>query len=206
MAEALFYLLALGAVASAVGVVIARNPLFSVLSLLAAFFCLASIYLLAGFQFLAVTQLLVYAGAIMVLFLFVIMLLNLGDEQAVDIEGTDSSDGIGRRRLVIAGASAGALLLVAAFSVGFGEVLAAPRGGPVTASGEMAFPEDGIDHLVPLAELLFSRYMLAFEASSLLLLATMIAVILLAKRQREDGTGGEAGAWPWTSTKTGERK
>ena len=91
---------------------------------------------------------------------------------------------------------AGALLLVAAFSVGFGEVLAAPEGGTT----ELAYPEDGIDHLVPLAELLFSRYMLAFEASSLLLLATMIAVILLAKRQRESGGGTESATWPWTSS------
>jgi len=78
LAEILFYLLALGAIGFGVGVVMARMPLFSVLCLLGSFFCLSGIYLLAGFQFLAATQLLVYAGAIMVLFLFVIMLLNLG--------------------------------------------------------------------------------------------------------------------------------
>jgi ABC-type nickel/cobalt efflux system permease component RcnA len=81
MANLLFYIVAIGAVLSAVGVVFAKNPIMSVLSLLTTFFCLATIYLLAGFQFMAAAQLLVYAGAIMVLFLFVIMLLNLGHSE-----------------------------------------------------------------------------------------------------------------------------
>ena len=78
MENFLFYLTAAGAVAGALGVVLGRNPVGNVLALLACFFCLATIYLLAGFQFLAAAQVLVYAGAILVLFLFVIMLLNLG--------------------------------------------------------------------------------------------------------------------------------
>jgi len=69
---------ALVAVLTAVGVVLARNPVISVVSLLTCFGSLAVIYLLAGFQFLAAIQILVYGGAIMVLFLFVVMLLNLG--------------------------------------------------------------------------------------------------------------------------------
>ena len=78
MENFLFYLTAAGAIAGALGVVLGRNPVGNVLALLACFFCLATIYLLAGFQFLAAAQVLVYAGAILVLFLFVIMLLNLG--------------------------------------------------------------------------------------------------------------------------------
>src|SRR5262249_43415130 len=76
--DLLYYLMAACAVAGALGVVLSRNPIASVLSLLVSFFALATIYLLAGFQLLAAAQILVYAGAIMVLFLFVIMLLNLG--------------------------------------------------------------------------------------------------------------------------------
>ena len=183
MAETLFYLLSIGAVVSACGVVTARNPLFSVLSLLGALFCLAIIYLLCGFQFLAATQLLVYAGAIMVLFLFVVMLLNLGDPEQYS----------GRRdlplgRIAAAGACAGLLALVSLLSIGFGELVA---GEPAPT----AWPEEGIDDLSAIARLLFSRYVLAFEASSLLLLATMVAVLLLAKRQRpEKGSLG----WPWS--------
>ena len=74
--------------AAALGTVLARNPIQCVLSLLASFFCLATIYLLAGFQFLAAAQILVYAGAIMVLFLFVIMLLNLGNPGTDDTTDT----------------------------------------------------------------------------------------------------------------------
>jgi NADH-quinone oxidoreductase subunit J len=185
--ELLFYVLGAASVACALGVVASRNPLFSVLSLLGAFFCLASIYLLAGFQFIAVTQLLVYAGAIMVLFLFVIMLLNLGDESLY----ADRPQALGKRRVALAGASAGALLLITAFSVGLKPIFAGPG-----AQAAAAYPAAGIDALQPLAELLFSRYVVAFEASSLLLLATMIAVIMLAKRERSTHLREGAG-WPW---------
>jgi len=81
VANALFYILSVGAILAAAGVIASRNPVMSVLSLLGSFFCIAVIYLLAGFQFLAAIQILVYAGAIMVLFLFVVMLLNLGDPE-----------------------------------------------------------------------------------------------------------------------------
>ena len=80
MANALFYLMAFGVITLSLGVILSKNPVKAVLSLLGTFFCLATIYLLAGFQFMAAAQILVYAGAIMVLFLFVIMLLNLGDD------------------------------------------------------------------------------------------------------------------------------
>lgn len=190
MAETLFYLLGAGAVAFGVGVVKARMPLFSVLCLLGCFFCLAGIYLLAGFQFLAVTQLLVYAGAIMVLFLFVIMLLNLGDETDEEHRRPFSVSG---RRLVVASCAAGALLAVGVLSVGWQRQVLAADGQAM---------EHGIDRLTPLAIELFSRYMLPFEAASLLLLATMIAVIALAKRQR--GPSEKDGlAWPWKSEESG---
>ena len=172
MAEALFYLLAALTLAFAVGVVRSRMPVFSVLNLLGAFFCFSAIYLLIGFPFLAVAQLLVYAGAIMVLFLFVIMLLNLGDvAQLTHHEGLSLSG----RRLIVAGASAALLALVGVIAVNSG-----------SAAVDGAAEGRGTDDLGQIAQALLGRYMLPFEASSLLLLATMIAVILLAKRQRED--------------------
>ena len=184
MAEALFYLLGAACVLFGVGVVRARMPLFSVLNLLGTFFCLAGIYLLSGFPFLAATQLLVYAGAIMVLFLFVIMLLNLGEEAELERHAGMSLSG---RRLFVAGTSAALLGLV----------------GLVAANVDSTFSADNLpqgralDDLPTLARLLFTRYMLPFEAASLLLLATMVAVIVLAKRQRERTTPTRAaGALP----------
>jgi NADH-quinone oxidoreductase subunit J len=179
VAETLFYVLGALALLSAVGVVRARMPLFSVLSLLGTFFCLAGIYLLMGFPFLAATQLLVYAGAIMVLFLFVIMLLNLGDEESLQRHAGLSLSG---RRLFV-GASSAALL-------GLVGLAAADMGGEFQASD--AGRAGALDDLNLLAEQLFSRYMLPFEAASLLLLATMVGVIVLAKRQRERPERGPA--------------
>ncbi len=170
MAETLFYLLGAGALACGVGVIAARMPIFSVLSLLGTFFCLSAIYLLSGFQFLAATQLLVYAGAIMVLFLFVIMLLNLGDASGLREQTGFSLVG---KRATIAGATALTLALVGILGAGFGKEF---RTNPAYVGG--------IDDLNALATVLFSRYALPFEAASLLLLATMVGVITLAKRQR----------------------
>jgi len=184
VADTLFYLLGAGAIGFGVGVVRAKLPLFSVLSLLGAFFCLSGIYLVAGFQFLAATQLLVYAGAIMVLFLFVIMLLNLGEEEQLERHTGLALSG---RRLAVAGTAAGLLALIGILSAGFGR--------PVTQTEQVA--ANGIDELNALAEVLFSRYALPFEAASLLLLATMIGVIVLAKRQRGKHETEERVGWPW---------
>ncbi|NOT29804.1 MAG: NADH-quinone oxidoreductase subunit J [Planctomycetes bacterium] len=183
MAETLFYVLGALCVVFAIGVVRARMPLFSVLNLLGTFFCLAGIYLLAGFPFLAATQLLVYAGAIMVLFLFVIMLLNLGDAAELEKHAGLSLSG---RRLFVACSSAALLGLV---GLGAAEMS--------TAFDARTLPaEHALDDLEHLAALLFSRYMLPFEAASLLLLATMVAVIVLAKRQREQARDTSAASAP----------
>jgi len=175
----LFYALAAVAVACAVGVVASRSPMQSVLNLLGSFVCLAVIYLLMGFQFLAAVQILVYAGAIMVLFLFVVMLLNLSDK------APKPSLFLGLFDPRVLGA------LAAFFGLAAAGALAA--GGEV--AGELGpIPEGGYDPLQGLAEVLFSKYMLPFEAASLLLLATMVGVMLLAKRERNAGNseGGEA--------------
>ncbi len=156
---------------AALGVVLAKNPIASILSLLAAFFGLATIYLLAGFQFIAAAQILVYAGAIMVLFLFVIMLLNLGDERTLHPLELSMFRG---RRLAMVLAVAAALFIVA--------ILAIAKQGVRPVSSAM--PDHGFDDVNLLAEAMFGRYLLPFEAVSLLLLATAVAVVVLAKRDR----------------------
>lgn len=172
MANTLFHLMALGAVAAALGVVLAKNPIQCVLSLLASFFCLATIYLLAGFQFLAAAQILVYGGAIMVLFLFVIMLLNLGNPGAHDT----TDEGLFRRK----GAFLAVVVAAATLAAG---AMAATAGGLGTPA--QALPADGIDTIDGLAGEMFGRYLLPFEAISILLLATAVAVVVLAKRDRK---------------------
>ncbi|MCB9913748.1 MAG: NADH-quinone oxidoreductase subunit J [Planctomycetes bacterium] len=174
MANLLFYLVSLGAVVGALGVVAARNPVVSVLSLLGTFFCLATIYLLAGFEFLAAAQILVYAGAIMVLFLFVIMLLNLGGQERPLMDHTLAMS----RRLPLVVLVGVALAAVSFFAVA--------RSGEAQAAAEAAPLQ--VDTLGGLAQMVFGTYLLPFELSSVLLLAAAIAVLVLAKRER-----GEAG-------------
>lgn len=175
MANALFYLMSIGAVAAALGTVLAKNPIQCVLSLLASFFCLATIYLLAGFQFLAAAQILVYAGAIMVLFLFVIMLLNLGG-MGTRFELSAAPLNSTRSRIA---ASVAAV-------VGLAGLIAVQRASlPRIAQG--GAPER-IDDINQIAIALFGRYSLPFQAVSVLLLTTMVAVLVLAKRRtRESG-------------------
>jgi len=172
VAELLFYLLSAAAIAFGIGVISARSPMMSVLSLLGSFVALGVIYLLSGFQFLAAAQLLVYAGAIMVLFLFVIMLLNLSDISALAEHPATS---LGHRRVLVAALSAGTLGIAAILAAGASEVAAAADAELLAA---------GYDDLGDVASLLFSRYMLPFQASAMLLLATMIGVLVLAKRRR----------------------
>lgn len=173
MAEFLFYALSACAVLFGIGVVAARQPLMSVLSLLGSFVCLGVIYLLMQFQFLAAAQVLVYAGAIMVLFLFVVMLLDLANIQDLREKTVRV---LGRPRIAVSVAVAGGLALV----TGLG-TWAAWRNAPAVTEPASTGAYDPIG---PIAALIFSRYVLVFEAAGLLLVASMVGVMVLAKRQR----------------------
>lgn len=167
----LFYVAAAVALLGAAGVILSKSPMGSVISLLGTFFALAVIYLLTGFQFLAAVQILVYVGAIMVLFLFVIMLLNLG---GMGTKFELSFEPFKSMRAKFAAAIAVALGLIG--------LIAAQRASlPAQMPPE---PDQPIDHLHHIAVALFGRFSLPFQAVSLLLLVTMVAVIVLAKRQR----------------------
>lgn len=157
----LFILVALAAVASALLVVTGKNPVYSVLFLVTTFFCLAVLYVLLGAPFIAALQVIVYAGAIMVLFLFVIMLLNLREPQSWDITG--------QVRRWLGFAVAAGVLLVA---------LAAVRG--VTGSGAPLDAQMGSAESIGTA--LYTRFLLPFEVASVLLLVAIIGVVALLKR------------------------
>lgn len=167
MELAVFSILAIGMLVFAGNVVLRRNPAVCALHLVGTFFCLSGVYLLIGFPFLAAIQLMVYAGAIMVLFIFVIMLLDLGRE-------TEGSSGDERPWFpaLLAGGVLGLLISVFPYFDINVENLPASNTESSVIGGRS------------LAEALFSEHLIAFEATSLLLLAGIIAVLVLAKKRR----------------------
>ena len=162
----LFVLISLAAVTSAALMILQRNPVKSVLLLIVNFFCLAILYLLLSAQFIAIIQIIVYAGAIMVLFLFVIMLLNLGDEKLL------AEENIYKKRIAYI---LGTALLIEIFA-GFGL--------PFMISDIMVNPRAAdIGTIQTIGRSLFREYLLPFEITSILLLAAMVGVIILVKKK-----------------------
>ncbi len=162
----LFFLLAVVAVTAALGMLISRNPVSSALWLILNLFCIAGLYLTLSAQFIAVIQVLVYAGAIMVLFLFVIMLLNLA--ALPQLSHFDWKRGLA---FVLAMGVLAELAYVVAggLGVGVGEV----RLEEAAATGSA----------LEIAKELFTVYALPLEIIGILLLAATIGAVMLAKRR-----------------------
>ena len=158
-----FYIAAIVAVAAALSVVLEHRPVYSALSLIVVLCALAVIYLLLGAEFMAVIQVIVYAGAIMVLFVLVIMLLNAGREAAID-----------RSRL----ARWLGPPLLAAFVA---EVLVVVWRGFPASSTAPAAPING--GAAPIGALLFRDYVLPFEVTSILVLVAVLGAVVLAKKE-----------------------
>lgn len=163
MTQYLFYFLSFLSVLSALMVVFSKNAVHSVLYLIITFFSIAGHYILLNAQFLAVVHVIVYAGAIMVLFLYVIMLLNLNK----DTEPQTSN--ISRFAAVIAG---GIFLLVLTAGIRSADTLILE--GPRRA-------DTGL--IENLGQVLFKQYLLPFEVSSLLFLAAMVGAVMLGKNE-----------------------
>ncbi|MGB2867976.1 MAG: NADH-quinone oxidoreductase subunit J [Bacteroidota bacterium] len=161
-----FYILAMGAIFSAIMVVTRRNPVLSALYLIVNFFCLAALYLTLHAQFIAVIQIIVYAGAIMVLFLFVIMLLNLGDERRLS-EGMSWKKGIG------AALSLGLLLEIVYILMNPGQNL--PEG-----NAQRALEVGTVENI---GAQLFTRFLFPFEITSILLTTAIVGAVILAKKK-----------------------
>jgi len=165
---ALFVILAVFTVVTAILVIVQRNPVASAIFLILTFFSLAGIYLLLHAEFIAAVQVIVYAGAIMVLFLFVIMLLNLEKEKRL----------VARHRLMKGvGILLGVALLLQVGVVFHRVLLEAPQG---------TFPPEKVASLgntQVVAQLLFTDFLLPFEITSVLLLVAIIGAIVLAKRE-----------------------
>lgn len=161
--EIIFFILAGVALVSGVLVVFQRHPLRSALWLIVNFFAVAGLYLLAHAEFIAAIQIIVYAGAIMVLFLFVIMLLNLRLPETVG-----KLPHIGQKILGIALAGFTALILIYGFSLA--KLAPAKEGGPA-----------GLGNTESIAKSLFTDYLLPFEVTSVLLLVAIVGAVVLAK-------------------------
>ncbi len=166
----IFIVLAALAIGGGIGMIASRRPVASLLFLVLSFFSLAGIYVLLDAQFIAAVQIIVYAGAIMVLFLFVIMLLNLGHDFQADVR---------RGAWIVAGfLAAGIIGYVLSRSFTTPGVLGDMGGGVAVDSavasrgavGAVAFP-------------LYQDFVVPFEITSILLLVAAIGAVLLAKRK-----------------------
>ncbi|MEO6581322.1 MAG: NADH-quinone oxidoreductase subunit J [Sphingomicrobium sp.] len=165
-----FYLFATLTIASAIAVIFARNPVHSVLWLILAFFNAAGLMLLVGAEFIAMLLVIVYVGAVAVLFLFVVMML--------DVDFASLRSGFTKNLpfgLLIA------LVLLAEIVI----AVSAQRAGPISAT----IPAAPQPNVVALGEMLYSRFLFPFEIAGLILLVAMIGAIVLTHRSRGDVRG-----------------
>ena len=168
-----FYVFATMTIASAMAVIFARNPVHSVLWLILAFFNSAGLMLLVGAEFIAMVLVIVYVGAVAVLFLFVVMML--------DVDFASLRSGFTRNLpfgLLIA------LVLLAEIVIAISARQAGPVSGVIPASSQ--------PNIVALGEMLYSRYLFPFEIAGLILLVAMIGAIVLTHRSRGDVRGQKA--------------
>jgi NADH-quinone oxidoreductase subunit J len=168
MVEILFYAFAAVLVVAAVGVITARNPVHAALFLVFAFFNSAVLWLLMEAEFLAIVLMLVYVGAVMVLFLFVVMMLDVNIAQVRE----------GFARYAPLG-----IVIAAVVVVEIGSVVWVKRGEAGTAAAQIATPE-GYSNTRALGELLYTKYLYPFELAAVILLIAIVAAIVLTMRHR----------------------
>jgi NADH-quinone oxidoreductase subunit J len=164
----LFYLFGSIATIASLLVIAQRNPIYSVLLLIASFGALSGLYVLLDAPFVAVIQIIVYAGAIMVLFLFVVMLLNAPQEETHEEERSLP----GRHGPLRFGA-----VLACALAVELGWALTSESGG----GG--AFPPGSVNSVAEIGRLLFTDYAFSFEVTSILILVALVGAVVLARRE-----------------------
>jgi NADH-quinone oxidoreductase subunit J len=163
-----FYVFGAIAVVASLLVIAQRNPIYSVLLLIASFGALSGLYVLLESPFVAVIQIIVYAGAIMVLFLFVVMLLNAPHEETDYDERVHPLLRPGPMRF---GAALSALLVV-------------ELGWALTRSTDTgAFPSGAVTSVAAIGRALFTDYAFPFEVTSVLILVAMVGAVVLARRE-----------------------
>ena len=157
-----FILLSIMAIGSGIMMILSKNPVNSILWLIVLFFAISGHYILLNAQFLAIVNIIVYAGAIMVLFLFVVMLMNLN---------ADSEPAKNHRLQFIAIISGGSLLLIL-----LSAIVTVKDSHPVMMAGGNA----GL--IKTLGKVLFTEYVLPFEISSVLFLSAMVGAVVIGKK------------------------
>jgi NADH-quinone oxidoreductase subunit J len=167
-----FYLFAAVAVISGLLVITARNPVHSVLWLILAFFAAAGLFVLLGAEFVAMIMLIVYVGAVAVLFLFVVMMLD------IDFAALKA----GMSQYLPIGLLIGIVLLVMlGFAFGAWEVTEEA----LALRQAVAPPPDQVENTLALGEILYTRYIFVFQAAGVILLVAMVGAIVLTLRKRE---------------------
>jgi len=161
----IFFVLAAIAVLAAVNLVVQRHPIHSALSLIVVMVCLAGLYLLMGAEFVAAVQIIVYGGAIMVLFIFVIMLLNAGEEERTDFSKIAKFAGL-------------PLALALTASIAAAVVKPDPNVPGVT---QAVIPEA----TKQISSMLFKEFVYPFELTSFLILVAIIGALVLAQREKK---------------------
>jgi NADH-quinone oxidoreductase subunit J len=198
ISEILFYFLSLLAIVCAAMVVISKNPVHSILYLIGLFFAISGHYVLLNAQFLAIVNIIVYAGAIMVLFLFVVMLMNLNKESEKTTNKWSSLTGV----------VAGGFLIISLVSflkmkefktsvvksriddsiaqaAGYQNTKAIPDSvTAVLVNKRVNFKDGEIGLVKNLGNALFNDYVVPFEISSILFLSAMVGAVVLGKRER----------------------
>ncbi len=159
-----FFVLAAIAVAGAVSLILQRHPIHSALSLIVVMVALAGLYLLLGAEFVAAVQIIVYAGAIMVLFVFVIMLLNAGVEEQTNVSKLAGIAGI-----PLGVALTGFLAAAVAKSTAVASAGAHPTGTEITRG---------------ISKMLFQEFVYPFELTSFLILVAILGALVLAQREK----------------------
>ena len=170
IASIAFYVFAVVLLASAAAVVSSRNPVHSVLFLILAFFNAAGLFLLAGAEFLAMILVIVYVGAVAVLFLFVVMMLDVNFAELRS----------GYQRYLPVGATIGLILLAELAGVAWGWRMA-----PEAATLRFAPNPVAVHNTAALGRLIYTDYILLFQAAGLILLVAMIGAIVLTHRERK---------------------
>jgi NADH-quinone oxidoreductase subunit J len=168
-----FYVFAAVSIGASALVIGQRNPMYSVMLLIASFGALSGLYIQLDAPFVAVAQIIIYAGAIMVLFLFVVMLLNAPREDAAEWDRSHPlhHPNIGR----FGGLLAGLLVVQLAWALAKVSELEMPVGARADAAA--------VGSVLELGRVLFSRHTFAFEATSVLILVAMVGAVVLARRE-----------------------
>ncbi|WP_420125835.1 NADH-quinone oxidoreductase subunit J [Longimicrobium sp.] len=170
--QVLFFIFAACAGGSALAMITRKSPVASAMWLIGTFFSLAAIYTLLGAFFIGIIQILVYAGAIMVLFLFVIMLLNLGNDLEADIRGTGWK--------VMAGG--GGLVMLALLARVFAGDMPMPLGNEAGAAALAANQaQNGTVGIIAMP--LYQEFVVPLQATAILLLIAVVGAVMLAKRK-----------------------